>query len=87
MTKSSARRSGTLGTRSRKSALQVPPVEPVPDLANPSPESKTDLVPLQVRLPRDAVRAIKMAALQRDMTVSEFMLECFHAHTAANESA
>jgi hypothetical protein len=37
-------------------------------------------MPLQVRLPRDEVRAIKVAAAERDQTVSEFMLACFHAY-------
>jgi hypothetical protein len=36
-------------------------------------------VPLQLRLPREEVRAIKIAAAQRDQTLSEFMLACFHA--------
>lgn len=37
-------------------------------------------VPLQVRLPRDQVRAIKVAAAERDLTISDFMLACFHAY-------
>jgi hypothetical protein len=37
-------------------------------------------VPLQVRLPREEVRAIKIAATQRDQTISQFMLTCFHAY-------
>ena len=42
--------------------------------------SKEVQVPLQVRLPRDQVRAIKVAAAERDLTISDFMLACFHAH-------
>jgi len=47
---------------------------PVPKVAG------LEQVPLQVRLPRDEVRAIKVAAAERDMTISDFMLTCFHAH-------
>ncbi len=36
--------------------------------------------PLQVRLPRDQVRAIKVAAAERELTISDFMLACFHAY-------
>lgn len=46
-----------------------------------------DQVPLQVRLPREEVRAIKVAAAQRDMTISDFMLACFHAHMKAGRHA
>jgi hypothetical protein len=49
--------------------------------ANAEPaETKADQVPLQVRLPRDEVRAIKVAAAERDQTISEFMLACVHAY-------
>lgn len=44
------------------------------------PPAKADQMPLQVRLPRHEVRAIKVAAAEREQTVSEFMLACFHAH-------
>lgn len=49
----------------------------------PKTEAKADQVPLQVRLPREEVRAIKVAAAERDMTISEFMLACFHAYMKA----
>jgi hypothetical protein len=39
---------------------------------------KPDQMPLQVRLPRQEVRAIKIAAAERELTVSDFMLACFH---------
>lgn len=35
--------------------------------------------PLQVRWPAEEVKAVKLAALHADTTVSEFMLSCFHA--------
>ena len=41
---------------------------------------KPDQLPLQVRLPRKEVRAIKVAAAEQELTVSEFMLACFHAY-------
>lgn len=36
-------------------------------------------MPLQVRWPREDVKAVKVAAAQAEQTVSEFMLACFHA--------
>ena len=36
-------------------------------------------IPLQLRLPRSAVREIKKAALENDQTISDYMLACFHA--------
>ena len=50
-------------------------------------DSKEAQVPLQVRLPRDQVRAIKVAAAERDLTISDFMLACFHAHMKAGKHA
>jgi hypothetical protein len=41
---------------------------------------KIEQVPLQVRIPKDAARAIKVAAAERDQTISDFMLACFHAY-------
>lgn len=53
----------------------------------PAPETKAapkvEQVPLQVRIPKDQARAIKIAAAQRDQTISEFMLACFHAYMKA----
>ena len=46
----------------------------------PNPMPKVELLPLQVRLPRDEVRAIKIAAAEREQTISDFMLACFHAY-------
>lgn len=42
-------------------------------------EPKVEQVPLQIRIPKDEARAIKIAAAERDQTISEFMLACFHA--------
>jgi hypothetical protein len=40
---------------------------------------KVGQVPLQIRWPRAEVKAAKLAAVQNDSTVSDFMLACFHA--------
>ena len=44
-----------------------------------SQEVKPDQVPLQIRIPRQDARAIKVAAAERDMSISDFMNACFHA--------
>jgi hypothetical protein len=46
---------------------------------------KVEQLPLQVRLPRDEVRAIKIAAAEREQTISDFMLACFHAFLKSGE--
>jgi hypothetical protein len=45
-----------------------------------APLRKPPQTPLQVRLPREEVRKIKIAAAEREQTVSDFMLACFHAY-------
>jgi hypothetical protein len=45
-----------------------------------APKSKAGQIPLQLRLPRDEVRAIKVAAAEREQTISDFMLACYHAY-------
>lgn len=62
-------------TPARGAAVKVTP-QPVAD-------QKADQVPLQVRIPRDDARAIKVAAAQNDQTISDFMLACFHAYMKA----
>ena len=57
--------------------------EPAP----PAAPAKGAHVPLQVRIPKDAARAIKIAAAERDQTISDFMLACFHAYMKAKPSA
>jgi len=49
------------------------------------PVEKADQMPLQVRLPRHEVRAIKIAAAQSEQSISDFMLACFHAFMKANK--
>lgn len=53
--------------------------------AKQAPMPKPELVPLQVRLPRDEVRAIKIAAAEREQTISDLMLACFHAYMKLGE--
>ena len=48
---------------------------------------KAPPIPLQVRLPREDVRAIKIAAAEREQTVSDFMLACFHAYMKSGTHA
>lgn len=37
------------------------------------------IMPLQLRLPKEEVKAIKVAAAEAEQTISDFMLACFHA--------
>jgi hypothetical protein len=66
--------------------LKVPPITPqaATTARSPAPAAptrpKVELVPLQVRLPRDEVRSIKIAAAQAEQTISDYMLACFHAY-------
>ena len=48
------------------------------------PEAKP--MPLQVRLLREDVKAIKVAAAQAEQTISEFMLACFHAYMKGSKT-
>jgi hypothetical protein len=68
-------------------ALSVPQITPlaatqprgeIAKQQDPAPVEKP--VPLQVRLPREHVKAIKVAAAQSEQTISEFMLACFLAY-------
>lgn len=66
-------------------ALAAPQI--VPQAATPARRApviveappKVETIPLQIRLPRADVRAIKIAAAQEEQTISDFMLACFHA--------
>jgi|GEM_PF-4195440 len=46
-------------------------------LADSSASQDDERIPLQVRLLRQEVRAIKVAAAENDQTISDFMLNCF----------
>ena len=67
------------------SAASSPAAATTPRGASKKQPAQAKPVPLQVRLPREEVRAIKMAAVQRDQTISEFMLACFHAYMKARK--
>ena len=76
---------------------QTPPMAATPPRAVPSSrapaerakpaEPKVEQMPLQVRLPREQVRAIKIAAAEREVTISDFMLACFEAYIKAEKRA
>ena len=51
------------------------------------PQPPANDKPLQVRLPRAEVKAIKLAAAEREQTISDFMLACFHAYMKSTEKA
>ena len=57
-----------------RAAAIAPPVAKAPKVA---------LVPLQIRIPAADAKAIKLAAVNADQTISEYMLACFHAYTKA----
>jgi hypothetical protein len=77
--------------------LQTPPLAATPPRTLPprrnaservkAPAPKLEQLPLQVRLPREQVRAIKVAAAEREQTISDFMLACFHAYMKAERHA
>jgi hypothetical protein len=49
--------------------------------------TKVEQMPLQVRLPRHEVKAIKIAAAESEQSISEFMLSCFHAFMKSRKQA
>ena len=72
-------------------ALNAPQITPKASTPPRSPTAEAKVVeapkpaqepthPLQIRIPRDEARSIKIAAAERDMTLSDFMLACFHAY-------
>lgn len=70
-------------------ALAVPQITPraatsarsqEPTAAPGRPPKTVQMMPLQLRLPRAEVRAIKIAAAEREQTLSDFMLACFHSY-------
>ena len=71
----------------------MPSVNTMPSAATPprTPKSRpapaAKPMPLQVRLPREEVRAIKVAAAESEKTISDFMLACFHAYMKTSKQA
>ena len=81
-------------TQDALKALQITPKAATPArslVAQPAPapvrEPKAVQVPLQVRIPKDEARAIKIAAAEAEQTISDFMLACFHAYMKASKHA
>lgn len=76
-------------------ALMTPaasePLKPRPLATNPTTLKAEErakpkiekITPLQVRWPDAEVKAMKRAALDADMTYSEYLLACFHAYKKA----
>ena len=60
-------------------------IEHVPSKKPKGSAPKKVIEPLQVRWPAEDVKAIKVAAIEQDTTVSDFMLECFHAYMQKKE--
>ena len=59
------------------------PLKATPFAATKQRGQKADtdkIEPLQIRIPHSQVKAIKIAALEAEQTVSDFMLACFHAY-------
>ena len=48
---------------------------------------EVEKVPLQVRIPKEDARAIKIASAERDLSISDFMLSCFHAYMKDGKKA
>lgn len=68
-----------------KAATSARSLEPA---AGPGRPAKTvQMMPLQLRLPRAEVRAIKISAAEREQTISDFMLACFHAYIKDDKHA
>jgi len=71
-------------TPARSPAAPQPAATPTPQAAvkakKEAPAEPVDQVPLQLKIPRDEARAIKIAAAERDVTIRDFMLTCFHAY-------
>jgi len=61
----------------------TPPAATTPRGPQRKKPAEAKPMPLQVRLPREDVRAIKIAAAEREQTISDFMLACFHAYMKA----
>jgi hypothetical protein len=56
-----------------------------PPLETPASTPKSDHVPLQIRIPKHIARAIRVAAAERDQSISEFMLACFYARMKSSD--
>ncbi len=60
--------------------IEVPPITHNSMAAKPKTTLSVRIAPLQIRIPAAELKAIKLAAVEADQTISEFMLACFHAY-------
>lgn len=44
---------------------------------------KVNHVPFQIRVPAELARAVKIAAAERDQSISAYVVECLHAYMPA----
>ncbi len=82
----------TASTRAVLDAHQATPLAATPGRGEAAkafrnPPRPPNDKPLQLRLPRAEVKAIKLAAAEREQTISDFMLACFHAHMKTTKKA
>jgi hypothetical protein len=65
----------------RAAPSAAPPAKDQPKLK--ASKAKVQHVPLQIRIPAADAKAIKIAAVQADQTISDFILACIHAKIKA----
>jgi hypothetical protein len=71
-----------------KATSLTPPAATAPrSVTKTKPAPAVPTMPLQIRLPRQEVKAIKVAAAQSEQTISDFMLACFHAYMKSHKQA
>jgi hypothetical protein len=68
--------------------ISTPPAATAPrGVTKAKQASPVPTMPLQIRLPRPEVKAIKVAAAESEQTISDFMLACFHAYMKARKQS
>ena len=70
----------TLKTQPVTPLAATPPRSPIIAVTDTPKITKADNVPLQIRIPKEDARAIKIEAAKNDMSISDYMLACFHAY-------
>jgi hypothetical protein len=66
-------------TKPPRASPSVAPVMANDPPPKPRRAAKVEHVPLQIRIPASDAKAIKIAAVHADQTISEFILACIHA--------
>jgi hypothetical protein len=59
---------------------EVTPVMPSKTSGRPKATLSARIVPLQIRIPVSEFKAIKIAAVEAEQTISKFMISCFHSY-------